>query len=118
MLAHGAVLRKSMFSARELEAIARDYRNAGLAPDEVAVMSVAKKVSMHAHEVTAEDLQELRSHGLPDEEIMDVVLAAAARSFFSKTLDAVGIEPDEVYLELEPALLEALCVGRPFHGKE
>jgi len=37
----------------------------------------------------------VRAHGLSDEEILDVTLAASARSFFSKTLDAMGCEPDE-----------------------
>ena len=44
---------------------------------------------------------------------MDVVLAAAARCFFSKTLDALGVLPDAHYRELDPELLDALVVGRP-----
>ena len=44
---------------------------------------------------------------------MDVILAASARCFFSKTLDALGVLPDASYLELEPELREALVVGRP-----
>ena len=44
---------------------------------------------------------------------MDVVLAAAARCFFSKTLDALGVRPDASYRELDPELREALVVGRP-----
>jgi hypothetical protein len=44
---------------------------------------------------------------------MDVVLAAAARCFFSKTLDALRVLPDAHYAELGPELREALVVGRP-----
>ena len=44
---------------------------------------------------------------------MDVILAAAARCFFSKTLDALGVRPDPSYRDLEPGLREALVVGRP-----
>jgi len=43
----------------------------------------------------------LRSLGLTDAELMDVVLAAAARCFFSKTLDALGVEPDAKYAQLD-----------------
>ena len=39
---------------------------------------------------------------------------AAARNFFSKTLDAVGATPDEIYLELEPELFHVLTLGRSF----
>jgi hypothetical protein len=44
---------------------------------------------------------------------MDVVLAAAARCFFSKTLDGVGARPDAEYVELDPAVREVLVLGRP-----
>jgi hypothetical protein len=113
MLAHGALLRKNFFSAPELVAIVKDFCNAGLAPDEVAVMSFAQKISTQAHEIDETDIEELRSHGLSDEEILDVVLASAARNFFSKTLDALGMKADEKYRELEPELVEALLAGEP-----
>ncbi len=44
---------------------------------------------------------------------MDVVLTAAVRSFWTKTLDALGVQPDASYSELEPELREVLVVGRP-----
>jgi uncharacterized peroxidase-related enzyme len=113
MLAHGAVLRKSGMSADELKAIAEDFHHAGLKPEEVAVMNLAHKVSLHADRVCAEDIQELRSYGLTDEEIFDVIAAAAARSFFSKVLDAVAVEPDEGIIPDHTGLLAALSVGRP-----
>jgi hypothetical protein len=44
---------------------------------------------------------------------MDVVLAAAARCFFSTALDALGVRADPAYRELDSELREALVVGRP-----
>ncbi len=112
MLAHGAVLRKNFFSAEQLAAIVKDFRNAGLSPEEVAMMSFAQKVTSQASKICEHDIEELRGHGLSDEEILDVVLASAARNFFSKTLDATGTMPDHAYQELEPELLELLNLGR------
>lgn len=114
MLAHGALLRKNFFSAAQLAAIVKDFRNAGLPPEEVAIMSFAQKIITQARQIGEHDIDELHQHGLSDEEILDVVLASTARSFFSKTLDAVGTKPDNVYLELEPELLQLLTLGRPF----
>ena len=114
MLAHGSVLRKNFFSADQLIAIVKDFRNAGLPSDEVALMSFAQKIIQNAHQVDEQDMDELRKHGLKDDEILDVVLATTARSFFSKTLDSLDAKPDEVYLELEPELIQALTIGRPF----
>jgi hypothetical protein len=42
-----------------------------------------------------------------------LVWTAAARCFLLKTLDAHDIRADASYRELDPALLEALVVGRP-----
>jgi uncharacterized peroxidase-related enzyme len=114
MLAHGALLRKNFFSADQLVAIVKDFRNAGLPPEEVAIMSFAQKITIQARQINENDIDDLRKHGLSDEEILDIVLASTARSFFSKTLDALGAEPDEAYLELEPELIQALTLGRPF----
>jgi alkylhydroperoxidase family enzyme len=113
-MAHGALLRKNFFTAEQVIAIVHDYRQAGLEPEEVAVMSFAEKMTLSAHDVTPEDFESLRSYGLTDAEILDITLTCAARNFFSKTLDALGAEPDAVYQDLEPELRQALATGRVF----
>jgi alkylhydroperoxidase family enzyme len=114
MLAHGVELRKNFFSVNELKTIVKDFRNAGLSGEEVAMMSFAQKIIAHAHQVNESDIEELRKHGLSDMEILDVILVSTARSFISKTVDALGAVPDSVYQELEPELLQLLSLGRPF----
>jgi alkylhydroperoxidase family enzyme len=93
--------------------IARDHRAAGLDEVDVALMDLAERVVDDATSIGDADLGRLRELGLSEVEIMDVVLAAAARCFFSKTLDALGVLPDASYRELEPELREVLVVGRP-----
>jgi uncharacterized peroxidase-related enzyme len=116
-LAHGTVLADEYLQAdEELRAIASDHRSAGLDAVDVAVMDFAEQVVDDASSITAADVEHLRSLGLSDAEIFDVALAAAARCFFSKTLDALGVQPDNRYSELEPGLREALVVGRPIAG--
>jgi uncharacterized peroxidase-related enzyme len=114
MLAHGAIPRKNFFNSEQLMAIVKDFRNAGLSPEEVAIMSFAQKITIQAHQVSEKDIDELHGYGLTDEEILDVVLASTARNFFSKTLDALGAAPDDAYLELEPELIRVLALGRRF----
>jgi alkylhydroperoxidase family enzyme len=80
---------------------------------DLAVMDLAERVVDDATSISDADLQRLRDLGLSDEDIMDVVLAATIRCFFSKTLDALGVLPDAEFRELDPALLDVLVVGRP-----
>jgi alkylhydroperoxidase family enzyme len=110
-LAHGSVLGERF--SEPVRDIALDHRTAGLDDVDVAVMDLAERVVDDATSISDADLQPLRELGLSETEIMDVVLAAAARCFFSKTLDALGVQPDASYASLEPELREALVVGRP-----
>lgn len=81
--------------------------------EERAVQELARKVAADATSVTQEDIDRLRAFGLSEDEVFDVVLAASARSFFSKTLDALAVEPDAEFRELPPEVREPLTVGRP-----
>ncbi len=110
-LAHGTVLIERF--GEPVREIALDHRSAGLDEIDVAVMDLAERVVDDATSIGDEDLQRLRDLGVPDAEIMGVVLAASARCFFSKTLDALGVLPDAFYSELDPELQSALVVGRP-----
>jgi alkylhydroperoxidase family enzyme len=110
-LAHGTVLMERF--GEPVREIALDHHAAGLDEIDVAVMDLAERVVDDATSIDDEDLRRLRALGLSETDIMDVVLAASARCFFSKTLDALGVMPDASYAELDPELRAALVVGRP-----
>jgi uncharacterized peroxidase-related enzyme len=112
-LAHGSVLIEKFLAPEAVGALVADYRTADLDATDLAVMDLADKVAHDATSVTEADIERLRACGLSDADILDVVLAAAARCFFSKTLDGVGAEPDAKYARLDPAIRDTLTVGRP-----
>jgi alkylhydroperoxidase family enzyme len=107
-LAHGKVLAEKFYDFEAVPALPD-----GLDDADRAIMAFAEKVVVDATAITEADVDELRAHGLSDPEILDVVLAATIRCFFSKTLDALGVQPDASFAELDPAFREALTVGRP-----
>ena len=113
MLAHGSVLIDKFLEPETVTAVVTDHRTAGLNSTDTAVMDLAEKIADDATEVQQADIDLLRSLGLTETDILDVVLAAAARCFFSKTLDALGIQPDAKYRELDRPVREALTGGRP-----
>jgi hypothetical protein len=75
-------------------------------------MDLADKVAGDATSVSPADMERLRSLGLADDDIFDVVAAASARCFFSKMLDGLGVDPDASYASLDARLRDALTVGR------
>jgi alkylhydroperoxidase family enzyme len=110
-LAHGRVMREEL--GEPDSTLLRSHHDAGLDAIDVAVMDLAERVVDDATTIGDGELQPLRDLGLGEDEIMDVVLAAAARCFFSKTLDALGVLPDAFYRKLDDDLQAALVVGRP-----
>ena len=113
MLAHGSVVLREFFTEAELLDIVAERANSALTDLERAIMRFATRVVRDATSISQGDVDALKSHGLSDAEIFDVVTCAAARCFFSKTLDALGVEPDAAYATIDPELRTALVVGRP-----
>lgn len=110
--AHHGVKSLVYIDADELERVARDFRTAGLPPEEVAMMEFAEKLSLDSASMTEADAAHLQSLGFTDREIVDIALAAGARNFYSRTLHALGVAPD-VPPTLSPALRDALLAGMP-----
>jgi alkylhydroperoxidase family enzyme len=112
------VLLDKFMTPEGVRALVDDQDTAELDAVDAAVVALADKVARDATSVTEDDIDRLRSLGLTDTEILDVVVAAAARCFFSKALDGLGVEADAKYAQLEPELREALTVGRPIAGND
>jgi len=107
-LAHGKVLAEQFYDFDSVPAFPE-----GLDDADRAIMAFAEQVVADATAITEADVEQLRGHGLSDGEIFDVVLAATIRCFFSKTLDALGVQPDADFAQLDPAFRQALTAGRP-----
>src|SRR5436190_13547352 len=111
-LAHGKILAERFLDPEAVRDLGGGGAG-GLDEAETAIMDFAAKVARDACGIAGDDVQRLRDAGLSDRDVFDVAVAAAARCFFSKTLDAVGALPDAEYADLDPGLRDALTVGRP-----
>ena len=113
-LAHGQVLAGQL---GEDEAVRVAEGRSG-DPAVAAVAALARQVVSEPSAVVPADLETLRALGFSDADVLDVVLAAAARSFFSSVLEATGTEPDPGYAALPDRLRSALTVGRPVQAAD
>jgi len=113
-LVHGNILATGYYPAEPVVSIAGDGDEAAAALDtaDAAVVRFARKVAEEAEQITPEDVGELRRLGFSDADVFNVILAAAARCFFSKVLDATGTLPDAALHDLPDQLRAALTVGR------
>jgi uncharacterized peroxidase-related enzyme len=111
-LVHGQILAASYYPAGKVVGIAGDEAGEVLDAADAAVVRLARKVAEEAEKVTQEDIDELRDLGFSDDDVFNVILAAAARCFFSKVLDATGTLPDAALHDMPDQLRFALTVGR------
>ncbi len=113
-VAHSTFLRDVCDDLEVVESVAEQPDGSGLDPLDAAVWRFATIVARDATAVTSGDVDRLRELGLSDEDVTDIVLAAAARSFFTKVLDGLGAHADREAAEtFRPELLESMVVGRP-----
>lgn len=112
-LAHAAKLISRHFTVEELTAIIRNPDTSTLSGRDKDMMTFAAKVAQDSSSVTQADIDTLRDHGFSDAQIFDIVAAAAARCFFGKVPDALGVQPDAALAELDSTLAMLATVGRP-----
>jgi uncharacterized peroxidase-related enzyme len=116
-LAHGRALRE-FFSDAEIVAVAAGRLDGVLDAPEQALVRFARQVARDASKVNAEQVAELTELGFDAGEIFDIAAAAAGRAFFTKMLDALGVQPDSPFAGLDAAFREPLTVGRPIDTRE
>ncbi len=95
-----------------LLAIQRDYRTAGLADKDMAMLAYAEKVTVAADQITQSDIDRLRTFGFTDRNIFDIALCASFRCMLSKMVDATGAVPEPAFHDSDETFRAAMTVGR------
>ena len=112
--AHSTFLRDVCGDEQTMRSIALDPSGSTLSEQDRAVYDFGAKLATNAVLVEAADLDRLREVGLSDADIADLVFAVAARSFFTRVLDGVGVQLDARLANTFPAeVRDAMVVGRP-----
>ncbi|QOG05715.1 alkylhydroperoxidase [Aureimonas sp. OT7] len=92
-------------------AVWRDYRNAGLTDQQVAMLAYSEQITMDASLITQDDIDALRTVGFTDLNIADIALVASFRNFLSRYFDAVGAEVEPEFLDDDINVRKKLTVG-------
>lgn len=112
-MAHGKELAK--FIGEDAVVAIANGREADVLPDiDVAIVQFARQIAKDASRVTSAMAEVLKyRHDLTDAEVFDIAAIAAGRSFLTKLLDGLGVEPDNVWKALNSDFRERLSIGRP-----
>src|SRR3954467_13753106 len=91
LVAHGAALREAWGDPVMADRITLDWRRAeGVTPRQRAICALAEKLTLRPVECTEDDLAELRSHGIEDADVWDVIEIAAMYNLTNRLALATG----------------------------
>ena len=116
VLAHGSVLAEQEMSMEDVTDIISTGSSEKLSEKDKAVIGFAGKVAEFPDQMTQSDVDELRDLDFSDSEIFDIAATAAARSFLTRLMDSLGLQPDSHYSSLPESVKNKLVVGRPIEG--
>src|SRR5579875_1858831 len=99
VVAHGAIARIRAKNPYISDQLATDWRKADLDARQRAIISAAVKLAVRPWEIVDADLEELRQHGLSEEDIYDVGTITAFFSMSNRLVHWSGLMPNkEFYL--------------------
>ena len=75
-----------------LDALAGDYRDAGLEPADRSMLDYAVKLTERPNEVESADVDRLRDVGFDDRGIHDICSIAAYFAFVNRIANGLGVE--------------------------
>ncbi|CAL4861026.1 carboxymuconolactone decarboxylase family protein [Microbacterium sp. MM2322] len=112
LLAHGRkALRSGALAEDQIEGLAQHGEHPDFSDADRAVIRYARRLSTHPTDMTDADGQGLRDAGFDDRQIVDITLAAAARNYFSRALQALAVPVETDLVGLSPRLRDALLAS-------
>jgi uncharacterized peroxidase-related enzyme len=103
LVAHGAALREALGDPILADRITLDYKRAGLNAKHTAILDFAVRLTKTPLDCLESDLQHLRSLGLTEYEVWDVIEIAAMYNFTNRMSQATGMLPNREYHALARA---------------
>lgn len=97
VVAHGAILRVRAKDPLISDYLATNFREAAVTARQAALLAYAVKLSLTPELVADDDLEELRGHGLTDDDIWDVSAVTAFFSMSNRLAHAMALRPNEQF---------------------
>lgn len=113
VLVYAIEVERDLGGLDRVRSVLQNYRNAGLAPRDVAILDYA--VEAATGHPTEEHITRLREVGLGDAAILDVAVWANLRAFRSRIYEALGVQTDTFFLEQDD-LVQAVMVHEGQHA--
>ena len=92
---HGAALDEHASTPGLAQQVTTDYRRAGIDSKTLALLEFAEKLTKHPSSMAEGDVDSLRSNGMSDEAILDLVQLIAYFNYTNRLATALGVDPED-----------------------
>lgn len=100
VVAHGAILRIRAKNPLAADQVATNYRKADITDRERAILDFAMKMVYQSWAVDDSDLEDLRDHGLDDEDIWDIAAITALFALSNRMANFLSMRPNEEFYSM------------------
>jgi len=100
MTHHGAGLRRLTKNPALVEHLTRNYREAPIAPKDLAMLEYAEKLTRTPWRVTEADIEQLRQEGFSDAAILDINQIAGYFNFVNRLASGLGVDLEAYWKNL------------------
>jgi RNA polymerase sigma-70 factor (ECF subfamily) len=91
---HSRTLQFLGVKPEQSEAVIEDHKKAGLPDNDVVLLDFAQKLVLRGNRFEADDVDQLRTKGFSDEQILEAVLMVGVTCFLNTMQFGLGTEPD------------------------
>ena len=100
VVAHGAILRVRAKNPLIADQVSVNYRKADITARQRAMLDFAMKVSARAYEVDDSDIQDLKGHGLTEEDVWDIAAIAAFFGMSNRLANVTSMRPNDEFFAM------------------
>jgi len=90
--AHSMMLKAIGFDSKKIEELNEDYQSSSLSEKEKAVLDLSLKVTNESYKITENDHENLKRHGMTEQQILEVISVASLLNFINRFVDALGTD--------------------------
>jgi len=90
--AHNMMLKAIGFDSKKIEELNKDYQSSSLSEKEKAVLDLSLKVTNESYKITEKDHENLKKHGMTEQQILEVISVACLFNFINRFVDALGTD--------------------------
>ena len=89
---HNMMLKAIGYDSKKIEELNEDYQSSSLSEKEKAVLDLSLKVTNESNKITEKDHENLKKHGMTEQQILEVISVASLFNFINRFVDALGTD--------------------------